>query len=148
MSDSVTTYAEELERNGILIYAVRGHSMQPFLREGKDVVVIEPCPAGMLQKYDMVLYRRGSSYILHRIMEIREKEFVLCGDHNRTLEEGIRGEDILGVVTGVRRNGKDRALLSAGTRCYLWFWCDHFTMRCRILRAEGALQRRWHRMDR
>ena len=59
-------YEEYLDRYGSLTYANVGVSMLPMLREGKDLFTVvkkgpERCKAG-----DVVLYRRGSHYILHR----------------------------------------------------------------------------------
>ena len=37
---NTSTFEEELERNGILIYTNRGDSMMPLLRENRDLIHI------------------------------------------------------------------------------------------------------------
>jgi hypothetical protein len=67
--------------------------MLPMLREGKDLFTVvkkgpERCKAG-----DVVLYRRGSHYILHRVIEVREKDYVILGDNCVNREYGITDDD-------------------------------------------------------
>ena len=68
------TFEEILTKDGRLVYKTRGVSMLPMLHQNRDIVVIVP-PEGRLKKYDVALYKRGSSYILHRIIGIQDEEF-------------------------------------------------------------------------
>ena len=52
------TFEEALERDGKLVYRTRGTSMEPMLRQDRDLVVLEPVN-GRLQRFDVALYRRG-----------------------------------------------------------------------------------------
>ena len=64
---NTSTFEEELERNGILIYTNRGDSMMPLLRENRDLIHIRRVN-GRCRKYDVPLYKRDSGqYVLHRI---------------------------------------------------------------------------------
>ena len=51
-----------------------GVSMLLMLHQNRDIVVIVP-PEGRLKKYDVALYKRGSSYIFHRIIGIQNEEY-------------------------------------------------------------------------
>ena len=51
---------------------VRGGSMRPLLRDGRDVVTLHPCLPEMLKKGDVVFFRYKGTFILHRIVRIGE----------------------------------------------------------------------------
>ena len=60
-----STFEEELERTGKLVYTNVGDSMMPLIRQDKDLLIIEKKPEGRLKKYDVPLYRRDSGqYVL------------------------------------------------------------------------------------
>lgn len=59
------TFEELLERDGKLVYKTRGVSMEPMLRQDRDLVVIR-IPFSRLRKYDVALYKRGDSYVLRK----------------------------------------------------------------------------------
>ena len=84
---NTSTFEEELERNGILIYTNRGDSMMPLLRENRDLIHIRRVN-GRCRKYDVPLYKRDSGqYVLHRILKVRKNDYVICGD--KELRTGI-----------------------------------------------------------
>ena len=97
--DSCSTYEEQLNKYGTIIYTNVGRSMMPLLREHRDIMIIKARPEGRLKKYDAVLYKRGDHYILHRILSVRNDGYVICGDHNYRREYDITDPDIIGVLT-------------------------------------------------
>lgn len=118
-----TTYEQELEKNGILIYTTVGMSMRPFLRSGQDLMVIEARKEHRFRTRDVILYRRDSGkYVLHRIMAVRKQDYVLCGDNCWDLEPGIRDDQVLGVLTAVIRDGKRLDVRSTGYRAKVFVW--------------------------
>ena len=97
---------------------ISGYSMNPFLAHGRDTVYLSKIKRP-LKKGDMVLYRRDSgAYILHRLFRVEESDFTFVGDAQTQLERGIREDQLLALVTAVRRKGK---LLKKGS-----FWWDFF----------------------
>ena len=85
-----STFEEEIARNGFLLYRNVGDSMLPLIRQGKDLLLIARKPEGRLRKYDVPLYRRDSGqYVLHRILKVRENDYVICGDNRWRCETGI-----------------------------------------------------------
>ena len=75
---SKSTFEEQLDKCGKLIYTNVGDSMMPLIRQDKDLLIIEK-PKGRLKKYDVPLYRRDSGqYVLHRILEVRKNDYVIC----------------------------------------------------------------------
>ena len=109
---------EMLEVTEPVPLVISGSSMTPFLVHGRDTVYLskekEP-----LRRGNMVLYRRDSgNYILHRVYRVEETTFTMVGDAQTWLEPGIRPDQILAIVTAVRRKGK---VLQPGS-----FWWDFF----------------------
>ena len=128
-----STFEEIIRRDGRLVYTSVGDSMLPFIRSGKDLLVIEK-PQGRLKKYDVPLYRRDSGqYVIHRVWKVRENDYVICGDNRWQRETGITDRHILGVLTAIVRDGKT---ISVQDRNYLrkvHLWCDFFWIRAAIL---------------
>ena len=119
-----STFEEIIRRDGRLVYTSVGDSMLPFIRSGKDLLVIEK-PQGRLKKYDVPLYRRDSGqYVIHRVLKVRENDYVICGDNRWQRETGITDRHILGVMTGFVRDGKQHAVTEKGYRLYTWL-CLH-----------------------
>ena len=103
----MSDFRTELNRNGKIIYTNVGDSMMPLIKQGRDVLIIEKTH-GRLKKYDIPLYQRDSGqYVLHRILKVREKDYVICGDNRWQKETGITDRHIIGVLTGIIHNGKE-----------------------------------------
>lgn len=137
---SKSTYEEELERCGKLIYTNVGDSMMPLLRQRRDLVIIEKRPEGRCKKYDVVLYRRpNGQHVLHRILKVRQNDYVICGDNRRVREFGVPDEWIIGVLTGVVRDGKQISVTDRKYRLYTHLWCDFFWIRAALIWARNAL---------
>ena len=137
---SKSTYEEELERCGKLIYTNVGDSMMPLPRQRRDLVIIEKRPEGRCKKYDVVLYRRpNGQHVLHRILKVRQNDYVICGDNRRVREFGVPDEWIIGVLTGVVRDGKQISVTDRKYRLYTHLWCDFFWIRAALIWARNAL---------
>lgn len=130
---SKTTFEDELALHGRLVYTNVGDSMEPLIRQGRDLLIIEK-PQGRLKKYDVPLYKRDSGqYVLHRILKVRREDYVICGDNRRSKEYGITDRHIIGVLTGMVRNGKELSVSDWRYRLYVHLWCDFFWVRAAIL---------------
>ena len=106
-----------LDETSAVPLVISGSSMTPFLVPGRDVVYLSKVKES-LTRGDMVLYRRDNGrYILHRIVCVDADSYTMLGDAQTVPEPGIRRDQILAVVTAVRRKGK---LLKQGS-C-LWFF--------------------------
>lgn len=128
-----STFEEVLETHGTLVYTNVGNSMMPLLRQGKDLMVIEK-PKGRLKKYDVPLYKRDNGqYVLHRILKVRENDYVICGDNRWQREYGITDRHIIGVLTAVVRDGKTIPVTDPKYQAYVHLWCDFFYIRCAVL---------------
>lgn len=142
-----STYEQELEKNGVLIYTTVGRSMRPFLRSGEDMVIIERRDNGRFRPRDVVLYRRKSGkYVLHRIMAVGQEDYVLCGDNCWDLEPGIRDDQILGKLTGVIRNGTRLDVNAPGYRSKVFVWWLLYPVRACLFYIRYLVGKLWIRM--
>ena len=130
---------EKLESGGTVTFTPNGISMEPMLRDGKDVVVLKK-PGGRLKLFDVPLYRRDNGhYVLHRVIDFgkdgnyimcgdnqfaKEKGIrdVMCGDNQFAKEKGIRDDQIIAVMTSFVRKGKPYKINSLRYRTYVNFW--------------------------
>ena len=132
----MTRFEDVIERDGRLVYTNVGDSMRPLIRQDRDILIIEK-PQGRLKKYDVPLYKRDSGqYVLHRILKVRDSDYVICGDNRYCKEYGITDRHIIGVLTAVVRDGKEMPITDWRYRLYVHLWCDLFPLRAVILKAR------------
>ena len=98
-------FEDVIAEQGRLVYTNVGDSMNPVIREGNLLViesVKEPLKVG-----DVPLYKRDSGqYVLHRIVKIKNGKYTMQGDNRMSGEKGITDRHIIGVLTGIVRNGR------------------------------------------
>lgn len=113
----------------------KGNSMYPFIRGGRDSVVLSRSVRARVG--DIVLVRIPSSgYVLHRIRRIDGDRLLLMGDGNLRATERCRQDEVLAVAVKIIRNGRcvdcfsmrERSLAAAWrvllpVRRYLLFVC-------------------------
>lgn len=129
---SKSTFEEELKEKGVLVYTNVGTSMRPLIRQGKDVMIISSLDklGRDLRKMDVPLYKRDSGqYVLHRIIKVTKDGYVIRGDNTYSNEYGVTDSQILGVLSGVIRNGKEISLNSFGYKVYSYFWLYTYYIR-------------------
>ena len=98
-------FEDVIAEQGRLVYTNEGDSMIPVIREG-NLLVIEAVKAP-LKVGDIPLYKRDSGqYVLHRIVGIKKGKYSMKGDNRTFVEKGITDKHIIGVLTGIVRNGK------------------------------------------
>jgi len=116
-------YEEYLEQYGTLTYRNVGTSMLPLIKQGRDLFTITKKGEERCKKYDVVLYRRPpDKYVLHRIIKVRPNDYVILGDNCVTKECGITDADILGVMTGFMRKGKNYTCENFWYKTYSRVW--------------------------
>lgn len=125
------SYEQYLQENGSLTYRVVGVSMQPLLDQNRDLITVvrkdlaEHDTNGRFHNHDVVLYKRHSdgAYVLHRIVEVRDHDYVILGDNCVKREYGITDADILGVMTSFVRDGKTVQVTDPLYKAYVELWC-------------------------
>jgi hypothetical protein len=135
-----TTFEEELQRHGVLVYTNVGYSMMPLLRQRRDLVEIVKKQPGRCKKYDVVLYKRTGKYILHRILKVLPDSYVIVGDHNYVREHNVKDDQIIGVLAAVVRDGRRIPVNDWRYRLYVHLWCDLYPFRAVILHIKARLK--------
>ena len=126
-----TNIPQYLAEHGELTYRIVGVSMNPLLRQDRDLITVlrtdlaKKDKNGRFHNHEVVLYKRHSdgAYVLHRIVEVREKDYVILGDNCVKREYGISDEDILGVMTSFVRDGKTVPVTDPLYKAYVELWC-------------------------
>lgn len=130
MADSEGLIREVISGGGEFTLFPKGTSMLPFIRQGRDSVILTNPPKD-IRVGDIPLYKRDDGhYVLHRIIK-KEKggTYTLCGDNQTSLEKGIRRDQIIAVVCAVCRDKKRKSVRSFSVRLYSFFWRSFFIRR-------------------
>jgi len=159
MEDSITIdndelfgYVLELLKEGKEVtIPVKGTSMLPLIREGRDTVALEgveaATPEGMerrhVKQYDIVLFRMNKKYILHRVLSVGDGVAVIQGDGILKNKEYCPVDHIYGRVKFILRNC-DRPVDPGSVKMMrLWrFWMWLKPLRRYILAVYRRLPRR------
>ena len=113
-----------MEESEYVPLVISGGSMTPFLSDGRDTVYLSRIRRE-LKRGDIVLYQRETGgYVLHRILRVDKDSYTMIGDAQIHPEPGICREQILAIVTAVRRKDK---LLQNGS--FWWFFFEKIWIR-------------------
>ena len=96
---------EVIDSEGEFTFYPRGISMLPLIRQGVDqVVLVKPLD---VKKGDVVFYLRDNgTFVLHRVIEIKNGEYIMCGDNQFMLEHGITEKHLLAKMKCFIRDGQ------------------------------------------
>ena len=79
-----------------VVLSPKGKSMLPFIREGKDVVMLRKM--AQVVQGDIVLARYREDYVMHRVIAVEGNAVTLMGDGNLTGTEQVDISDVCGTV--------------------------------------------------
>lgn len=129
--------ALQLENGGRARLTVTGRSMLPLLRAYRDAVELIPV-SGPQEKGKIILYRRESGqFVLHRIVALTPDGYICCGD-NEAVREPVSQQQLLAVVDGLVRKGKQVSMKNPSYRAYVALWVGLFPFRGLYIKV-----RRW-----
>ena len=120
---------EEFLKHGTYATNTVGVSMRPLFKTHRDMIIVKK-PQGELSKYDVALYKVREKYILHRVIAVRENEYIIRGD-NTFRKEHIPKENVIGVLVAFNRKGKRHEVTETGYKIYSRVW--HFIYPVRYL---------------
>ena len=112
-------YEEMLQRDGKVITHVVGSSMLPLLHDRESIVVVEDAQQTPPERGDVVLYKTGDTYVLHRILQIRAEEYLIRGDNTWFLEH-VPKKAVLATMTGFYRYPESRLISRDDTLYHLY----------------------------
>ena len=121
--------------------------MMPLLRERRDIIEIRPL-SSKPKKYDVVIYKRGNTYILHRVLKtLPDCGYLIAGDNNLFIERDVTDEMILGRMTRIIRSGREIDVdTNIWYKVYSHIWVDLFPVKCFLLRVRGKAARLYHQL--
>ena len=97
----------ELAEGRPVRFRLKGNSMFPLLRNGKDSVILEKCNQDTLKPMDVVLFRYKGNHVLHRILRRENNQLLIQGDGSFVAKEQCTADDVVGKVVQVcRPSGK------------------------------------------
>ena len=118
----------QLDNGGRARLIVTGRSMLPLFRAYRGSVELVPISQKQ-KKGKIILYRRASGqFVLHRIVKLTDTGYICCGD-NEADQEPVDHSQLLAVVDGYTRKGKQRSLNHFGYRFYMGLWVHLFFLR-------------------
>ncbi len=100
-------YEALLKRDGKVITHVVGNSMRPLLFDRASIVVVEDAARVPPRRGDVVLYKTGGTYILHRVLRVKPEEYLIRGDNTWRLEH-VPKTALLATMTGFYRRPESR----------------------------------------
>lgn len=99
-------------------FCAKGWSMYPTIKDG-EMITVEPVVPSQVKRGDILVHHNGRGMIAHRVVRIPRKKallnpedsilgtsFVLRGDASSTCDEPVEGDQVLGKVVSVERNGR------------------------------------------
>lgn len=112
---------EELSKGKSVLIPLKGTSMTPFIRNGKDKVLLEAVISDTpLRKLDVVLFRYNGRHILHRIISIQGDTYIIQGDGVYASREICHKSDIIAKAVQVHRLAFDSTYRIIPTNSFKW----------------------------
>ena len=106
MDEIIPLIEAKLNEDGKIAFTPKGTSMFPTIVGDVDTVTLVK-PNFPLAKYSIPLYKRDNGdYVLHRVIDIKDGCYVMRGDNQYLVEEGIREDQVVGVVETFTHNGE------------------------------------------
>lgn len=121
-SEYVSNLKQLVEADHEVVITVAGRSMEPFLRNRRDHVLLKK-PITPPKNGDIVFYQRKTGqYVLHRVFKKKPEGYYLMGDGQVDLEGPIGKEAIFAIASEVERNGRWFSVESPSwiTVCGIW----------------------------
>ncbi|MDO4756346.1 MAG: S24/S26 family peptidase [Parabacteroides sp.] len=93
----------EIAKGRAVRFRLKGDSMFPLIRNGRDEVVLYPCSEDELSPMDVVLFRYQGKHLLHRILRREGDQLFLQGDGSYVAKERCKTSDVVGIVREIIR---------------------------------------------
>ena len=123
-------------------FRLKGVSMFPLIRNGKDEVVLHPCSAKELRPMDVVLFKYKGTHLLHRIIHRDGDRLLIQGDGSYVAQEQCTTDAVIGKVKAiVRPSGNVVSVDSWRWRFPSWVWRNLGVLRNPLLRILHRISR-------
>ena len=104
--DFFTLLEQKLKDNKKVRFRIKGTSMQPFLRNNVDEVLLKKPDKSLPEIGDICLFKFEGQYILHRFIRYDNGVLFMQGDNIIGVTENCKETDVIGVVEVVYRGEK------------------------------------------
>lgn len=129
---------DQLREHGTFASNTVGKSMEPLFRTHRDMIIVKRAE-GELKKYDVALYKTPEGkYILHRVIAVKESEYLIRGDNTYTVEH-VKKDAVLAVLVAFNRAGKRHGVEETGYKIYSRIWNFIYPVRKLINLSYRAL---------
>ena len=121
-----TKFEEILDKDGELFFTNVGYSMYPLIRQREDILHIVKSN-NPYKKGDIVLYKSNiDHYVLHRILKVKKDKIILAGDYNYFKDKPIYNDQILGLLTDIKKKDGTLIDLSKDKKARKFFYSNFF----------------------
>ena len=120
-ADFLAILSESFDRGQELSFTPTGTSMLPMLDGESDIVTFSPAPE-RLKKYDVAFYVRRATdqLVLHRMVGFdKDGGYIFSGDNQYYYEYGVKGGDIIALMTSFTHNGRTYGVNDFSYRLYI-----------------------------
>ena len=111
-----------LSQSDEVTITIRGNSMRPMLRDGRDVVVLRRYDGGSVSVGDVMLFRYRAGCVLHRVVKVEGEWITFSGDGNYKLYEKAQRSDIVARMVAYVRGGCRRECNSRQWQRFSYLW--------------------------
>ena len=132
---------------------VTGHSMYPFLIEGRDIAHIKEVDitqssqgfspvSASFKPGDVLLFRHDSGIlVLHRVMKVTDEGYYMLGDSQQKyqIEGPVIPAQIKGILTARERDGKLLYVTDIRYRMSAYIWRKLLWVRRPIQKAAASI---------
>ena len=125
----------EIAQGRSVQFLLKGVSMYPLIRGGKDKIVLSPCSPGELRPMDVVLFRYRGQHLLHRIIRRDGDLLTIKGDGSYVAMEICNVFNVIGRVQAViRPSGREIPVVSWKWKLPSFIWNKMGILRNPILK--------------
>jgi len=114
---------EEIAAGREIRIGAKGGSMRPFIRDGRDELILRPCNEHSFRKGSILLAELGEQrQVAHRVSHMAGEKITLRGDANLKQTELCDRREVIAEVVAVVRKGKRVDKGSLRWNCYRYLW--------------------------
>ena len=147
-ADELAALVAALGSDGALCpLVVKGTSMVPTLREGRDTVYLRAVgPADEIRTGDIVFFWRGSQVVLHRVVGRSAPGALRVNGDGQLWCEDVARSDVFAVVEHIRRGRRVMPVRRGILRAWGFAWAHLLPVRAWLWRLPAPIKRTVRRL--
>lgn len=116
VSDFYDLIIETINEDKTFTFKIHGTSMLPLF---KDRTKVKLGKIDKINKNDIIFYKRGEQFVLHRVIKIAGDNLIFAGDH-QLFKENVKRENCFAKVVSYYKNDKEKLLKGFKYKLYLF----------------------------